>query len=201
MTATGRCGRDLRGCAIRNAVNQAGQSYNQATNTADELGAEAQGIGSNLTPFLTQEMLHPEGLGQEGIAAETGAALGGAGGAAAGLTGQAVQRAGASRNAGGFQAALDDAARQRMKAASGASENIQAQNENLKQTQQQEGARDLENEYGTDTSGMLNSMNQEHEDVNSEVNANNSGWLQNTMGVLNGIGNLAKGAGSMGLKF
>lgn len=146
-------------------------------------------------------MLHPEGLGQEGIAAETGAALGGAGGAAAGLTGQAVQRAGASRNAGGFQAALDDAARQRMKAASGASENIQAQNENLKQTQQQEGARDLENEYGTDTSGMLNSMNQEHEDVNSEVNANNSGWLQNTMGVLNGIGNLAKGAGSMGLKF
>lgn len=51
--------------------------------------------------------------------------------------------------------------------------------------------------YGTDTSGMLNAMNQEHEDVNSEVAANNSGWLQDTMGMLNGIGNLATGAGKL----
>lgn len=186
---------------MRSAANQASSAYNQANNTAAGLGAEASGIGSNLTPFLTSEMLHPEGLGQAGIAAETGAALGGAGGAASGLTGQAAQRAAVSRNSGGYQAALDDAARQRSKAAALGSEQIQSQNENLKQQQMQQGASGLERMYGTDTSGMLNAMNQEHEDVNSEVNANNSGWLQNTMGILGTLGKLGQGAGAMGLKF
>src|SRR6516162_7390848 len=114
---------------MRSAVNQGKNAFGQATNTAAELGGEAQGIGANLTPFLTQEMLHPQGLGQQGIAAEEAAALGGAGGATAGFAGQAAQRAAASRNAGGFGAALDEAARQRDKAAAGASEGIAAGNE------------------------------------------------------------------------
>lgn len=183
---------------MRNAVSQAGSAFNTAQSTGATLGSEGQGIGATLTPELTQEMLHPQGLGQEGIAAETGAALGGAGGANSGLVGEAAQRAAASRNAGGFSAALDDAARQRSKAAAGSSENIQAQNENLKQQQREQGTEGLEHMYGTDTSGMLNAMNQEHEDVNSEVNANNSGWLQNTMNVLGTVGKLASGAGGMG---
>lgn len=186
---------------MRSAVSQASNAYNQANNTADTLGAEGQGIGANLTPFLTQEMLHPQGIGQEGIGAETSAALGGAGGALSAFEGEAAQRAGASHNAGGFQAALDDAARQRMKAAAGASEGIQAQNENLKQQQLQEGARGLQGLYGTDTSGMLNAQNQEHEDVNSEVEASKAGWLQNALAIGNTVGSLAKGAGAMGLKF
>jgi hypothetical protein len=186
---------------MRDAVGQASAAEKNAVNTAATLGGEAQGIGANLTPFLTQEMLHPQGMGQTGIGAETGAALGGAGGADAGLVGQATQRASASRNAGGFQAALDDAARQRMKAAAGASEGIQAGNEQEKLQQQQEGARGLQGMYGTDTSGMLNAMNQEHEDINSEVEASKAGWLQNTMGMLGTIGNLARGAGAMGVGF
>lgn len=176
---------------MRSAVGQAGSAFKQAQGTSDQLGAEAQGIGSNLTPFLTAEMLHPEGMSQQGLAAETSAALGGAGGAASGLTGQAVQRAAASRNAGGFQAALGEAARERDKAAAGASEGIAAQNENLRQQQRQEGASGLEHMYGVDTSGMLNAMGQEAQDVNAEVNAGKSGWLQNTMGILNDINGMA----------
>jgi len=113
---------------MRNAVNQAKDSYNTAANTGAGLGAEAGGINATLTPFLTQEMLHPQGVGQTGLAAEQAAASAGAGGADAGIAGEAAQRAGASRNAGGFQAALDDAARSRMKAAAGSSEGIQAGN-------------------------------------------------------------------------
>jgi hypothetical protein len=186
---------------LRNAQNQANSAYNTAANTGAELGADANAIGSSVTPLLTSEMLHPEGLGQAGIAAETGAALGGAGGADAGIVGQANQRAAVSRNAGGFQAALDDASRNRMKAAAGASEGIESQNENLKQQQQQEGASGLERMYGTDTSGMLESQGQEANDINSEVNAGNSGWLQDTMGILgdiNGIG--GTGANNLGGK-
>ena len=116
---TGRVGVSGADRQMKSAVNQAKKTYNQAVDTSGMLGSEAQGIGSNLTPFLTSEMLHPEGLGQEGIGAETGAALGGAGGAMSGFSGGAAQRAAASRNAGGYGAALADAARERMKAAAG----------------------------------------------------------------------------------
>ena len=176
---------------MRSAVNQASDAYNQANNTSATLGGEGQAIGANVTPFLTQEMLHPQGLGQQGITAETSAALGGAGGAMSAFNGEAAQRAGASRNAGGFQAALDDASRQRMKAAAGASKGIQAQNENLKQTQQQEGAKGLQGMYGTDTSGMLESQGQEANDVNTEFNASKYGWLQQAQ-------SLAKQAATLG---
>ena len=185
---------------MRSAVNQASDTYNQANNTSATLGGEAQGIGANLTPFLTQEMLHPEGLGQTGITAETSADLGGAGGAMSAFNGEASQRAGASRNAGGFQAALDDASRQRMKAAAGASEGIQAQNENLKQTQRQEGVHGLQGMYGTDTSGMLESQGQEANDINAEANAGKSGWLQNALGLTDSVSGLItalKKGGSM----
>lgn len=179
---------------MRSAASQASSAYNQANNTANTLGGEAQGIGANLTPFLTAEMLHPQGMGQSGLSAETSAALGGAGGATSGITGQAAQRAGVSHNAGGFQAALDEAARQRTKAAAGASEGVAAQNEQLKERQQQAGAQGLANMYGVDTSGMLQSQGQEANDINAEVNANNSGWLQNSMGLINTMANSANAA-------
>jgi len=149
-----------------NGMTPQGQgALNQAINTSGMLGGEASGIGANLTPFLTQEMLHPQGIGQTGLAAETAAAEAGAGGAASGLTGAADQRAAASRNAGGYTAALDQAAREREKAAAGSSEGITAQNEMLKQNQTQEGAAGLGKLYNTDTSGMLNAMGQEANDI------------------------------------
>jgi hypothetical protein len=172
---------------MRNAVAQGNNAYNNSVNTAADLGADASGISATLTPFLTEEMLHPEGLGQSGIAAETGAAMGGAGGATAGLTGQAVQRAAASRNAGGVNAALDAIARERTKANANSSENIEAGNEQLKQKQMQEGAQDLNSMYGTDTSGMLKAESLEPEDINAETNAGKSGWYQNTIAMINAL--------------
>ena len=181
---------------MRSAVGQAGNAFKTAQATGAELGAEAQGIGSNLTPFLTAEMLHPQGLGQEGIGAETGAALGGAGGATSGLMGAAAQRAAVSHNAGGFDAALDAAARERMKQAGTSSEQIQAQNENMKEGQRQAGAAGLGKLYGVDTSGMLESQGQEANDINAEVNAGKSGWLQNTLDIIKTLNGLkTPGAG------
>jgi hypothetical protein len=172
---------------MRSAVNQANQAFTGAQNTAGNEGGNASAIGGNLTPFLTEEMLHPQGYGQQGLSAQTAAAEGGAGGAASAFTGQAAQRAGATHNAGGFQAALDENSRNATKAAAGSAEQIAANNENLKQQQTQEGAAGLGNLYKTDTSAMLEAMGQEAPDVNSEVNANNSGWLQNATGILNSL--------------
>jgi hypothetical protein len=129
-------------------------------------------------------MLHPQGVGQTGLSAETASALGGAGGAAAGLTGAADERAAVSRNAGGFSAALDDAARQRAKGAAGASEGITANNEQLKQQQVQDASQGLQHMYGTDTSGMLSAMGQQAGDINAEVNADKTGWLQDANSLI-----------------
>ncbi len=178
---------------MRSAVNNAGKAFQTAQNTATDLGANAAGINANLTPFLTQEMEHPQGLGQEGVGAETSAALAGGGGAASGLTGGAMQRAAVSHNAGGADAALDSVARERMKAAGQASEGIQAQNQNLMEQQRQSGAAGLGKMYGVDTSGMLESQGQEANDINAQVSANNSGWLQNTLGIINTL----KGGGTI----
>jgi hypothetical protein len=81
-----------------------------------------------------------------------------------------------------------------MKAAAGSSEGIQAQNENLKQTQQQEGAKGLQGMYGTDTSGMLDSQGQEANDINAEVGANKTGWLQNALAIADTVTGAGKAA-------
>ena len=179
-------------------VGQAKNAYNQAVDTSGMLQAGASTIGSTLTPFLTEEMLHPQGYGQQGLSAMTAAAEGGAGGATSGLTGQAMQRAAASHNAGGYQAALDAAARERTKASAGASEGIAASNAGLQQEQMQEGAKGLQGLYNTDTSGMLNAMGQEKGDIDTELNAIKTGpaWMNTLNNWFTTMGNGAKAAGS-----
>jgi hypothetical protein len=181
---------------MRSAVDQASKAATNAGNTSANLGAEASGIGSTLTPFLTSELEHPQGYSQGDTSAMLSAGMGAAGGANAGIVGEAAQRAGASRNAGGFQAALDDAARQRMKANAGTAEGIAASNAGVKLGQQQDAARGLQGMYGTDTSGMLQASGQIAPDVNAEVNADKTGWLQNAQGLL---GTGLKVAGGFGI--
>lgn len=183
------------------ATGEAKNAYNQAYGTAGMLGGEASGIGSNLTPFLTEEMLHPQGIGPQGLSAETAAATGGAGGALSAFQGAAAQRAGASRNAGAFQAALDDASRNAAKAAAGSSERIAANNEMLKQQQSQEGASGLNSLYKTDTSGMLDAMGQEANDIKAQIAAQEAGppGLSMINQVLGTVGGAAKLAGGFGI--
>ena len=185
---------------LRSAQNQAGAAATTAADTGSQLGQEAQGIGSTLTPFLTEELQHPQGYSQQDTSAMLAAGMGGAGGATSGVTGQANLEAARSGNAGGFQAALDDAARSRSKASAGSAEGIAADNAQLKTQQQQDAAKGLQGMYGTDTSGMLSSMGQEAPDINAEVNAGKSGWLQNLTGLMSTINGSAQGAGSLGWK-
>jgi hypothetical protein len=182
-------------------VGQASNAYNQAYNTAGMFQGQANGIGANLTPFLTQEMLHPQGIGQQGLSAEEAAATGGAGGANSAFQGMGAQRAAANRNAGGFQAGMDAASRNAAKAAAGSSEGIAAGNENLKQQQAQEGAAGLGHLYQTDTSGMLNSMGQEAKDIDAETQASQAGpgWMSTLGKGIGLLGGAAKIAGGFGL--
>ncbi len=171
-------------------------ALNQATSTANMLGSDASAIGSTLTPFLTQEMIHPEGYGQQGLSAMTAAAEGGAGGATSGLTGQAMQRAAASHNTGAYGAALDAASRNRTMANANASEGIAAKNAGLQQEQQENAANQLGGLYKTDTSGMLESQGQEANDIK----VGQTGGIMGDIGSLASTGlNLAKLGGGFGI--
>ncbi len=173
-------------------------ALNQATSTANMLGSDASAIGSTLTPFLTQEMLHPQGYGQQGLSAMTAAAEGGAGGATSGLTGQAMQRAAASLNTGAYGAALDAASRNRTAANANASEGIAAKNAGLQQEQQQNAANQLGGLYKTDTSGMLESQGQEANDIKVGQTGGIMGNIGTALGDIGGIAKLAGGFGIPG---
>jgi len=48
--------------------------------------------------------------------------------------------------------------------------------------------------YGTDTSGMLDSQGQEANDINAEVGANKTGWLQNALAIADTVTGAGKAA-------
>jgi hypothetical protein len=185
---------------MRSASNAAGAAAGTAASTGAGLGASASGIGATLTPFLAGELNNPQGYTQDQNSAMLSSALGGAGGATAGIVGQANQEAATSRNAGGFQAVLADAARSRSKAAAGASEGIAADSARLAQQKQQDAAKQLQQQYSTDTSGMLDSNGQVSNDINAQVNASKSGWLQNATGIVNSLANAGSAAAGLGLR-
>jgi hypothetical protein len=133
-------------------------------------------------------------MSQQDIASQLTAGLAGAGGSTAGLTGAASKNAAVTRNPMGYSAALDAAARSRDKAAAGTSEGIAANNANVKLNQQSQAGNVLSNLYGIDTRSQLGASGQVAPDVNAQVNASKSGWLQNLEGIMNtfsGAGNAA----------
>lgn len=181
----------------RQQQGQANSTFKTATGNAANYGGNASSIGGNLTPFLTQRMLHPEGYSQGDMGAMLANAFGSAGGATSGITGQANLQAGRSRNDAGFSTALDDAARQRTAAAAGTSEGIAANNANLKQDQSNNAARMLQGLYGTDVGAQNEALNTANSATNTGIEAGKSGWLQNMTNVLSSLGQLSGGAGSL----
>lgn len=178
---------------MRDAANAAGNAATTAANTSSGFGSSASTIGSQLVPYMQRQLTNPSGYSQQDIGAQLTNALAGAGGATAGLAGAASKNAATSRNPMGFSAALDAASRNRDKAAASSAEGIAANNANVKLGQQSDAAKALQGLYGTDVSAQNAAAGQVSDDINSQVNASNSGWLQNLMKTL-------QTTGSMGIK-
>jgi hypothetical protein len=62
---------------------------------------------------------------------------------------------------------------------------------------QQNALQGMEGLYGQNLQELMSMMGLGPQAINSEVNAGNSGWLQNTLGVLGAAGNLGSGAGTL----
>jgi hypothetical protein len=184
--------------SVRDAVNQASQAQGIAGQTAGNYGAQAGGIAANLVPQLTRQMQNPQGMSQRDIGAQLTMGLAGAGGATSGLTGAADKMGEVTRNPMGFSAALDAAARARDKAAAGVGEGVAARNADVKLNQQSDAERGLTGLYGIDANSQLGAQRNQAADIDAEVNANKTGWLQNmndTIATLTGAAKAAKPGG------
>lgn len=185
----------------RAAQSQANNLVGTAGTQAAQSNASAAGVNATLNPFLTSELTHPQGFTQQQQTSMLSANQGGAGGATAGITGQANLQAARTRNSGGFGSALDAAARSRQQASATGSEGIAADNAQLQQKQQQDAASGLQGLYGTDSGNALKALGLQNEAIGTGVDAGKSGWLQNATGILNAVSGAGKSAAALGLKF
>lgn len=182
---------------IRAATSAAKGAAETAAGTANTYGTEASDIGSMLIPELSREATNPQGLNPTDLNAMLVAGQEGAGGANAGIAGQANLTAARTRNSGALSAVLDEAARARSRASSSSALNVQGMNANLKEKQRQAGLSGLESVRGGDVNAQLKAEGLVPEDINAWTNASKAGWLQNTMGVLSGLSGMASSAGKM----
>jgi hypothetical protein len=180
---------------IKKAEKAAQGAAQTATGTAGGYGNAAADIGSSLVPYEKQQLAHPTGINPTDINSMLVAGEQGAGGANAGITGQANLTAARTHNTGALSGVLDQAAREKTKALSSNALNVQNENTRTKLGQQSEAAKALSGLYGTDVGAQLKAEGLVPEDINSWVNAGKSGWLQNTLGTIDTLTGAAK-AGS-----
>lgn len=178
----------------RGAVSQAKSQGEQAAGVAGSERANANIDRSSVIPGLIQDATHPTGFtpqqknnllvaGQEAV-----------GGGNAAATGEGRLAAMRSRTAGGFAPALAEIARQKGRTLASNAVGVSNEDARLAQEKQQQARSQLLGLYGTDTSSMLKGMGLQSEDLQNQLAAGRQGWLQNTEGVLNTLGNLGSSA-------
>lgn len=171
------------------------QTYGATTGVANQAGANASGLYGPLTQFGENMMTAPPGYGpdlanMQAIAGEEASS------AANNAKQSAALAAARGGNAAGINAAQDAAAQQASMAGGQEQQDILAQNAQLKQAQQQEGAGLLQGLYGTNVNAQLSALGQQPADINAGVNAGKVGWLQDVTGALGALGSLGQGVGA-----
>lgn len=178
---------------IKKATQAAQQGATTAAGTGSKYGSSADTVASTLVPTLQKEATNPAGYMPEDLNNMLVASQQGAGGAAAGVAGEAGNIAARTRNTGALSGVLDEAARQRARASSTGALDIATKNAALKQQQQQAGLKGLEGLYGTDVGAQLKAQSLVPEDIDAWAKANQTGWLQNVDQTLAAVGGASKG--------
>ena len=167
-----QCLRAEEGAAKAAAGTAAGVGAGLGQTAAGELGA--------VQPFFSREMHAEHGFDPSQLN-EMLTAAGAGTGAAAGAADTEMQRqAASSGNASATSMGQDQLARERMKNAAGVSEGIASQDVMGAKQLNQQGAAGMSGLYGENLKGQLDAMGQVSGDINAAVNANKTGWEQQT---------------------
>lgn len=172
---------------IRSATGAAQQAASTAAQTGAGYGAGATSIGGMLVPQLEADVTNPQGYGTQAENLMLGQGLGAAGGATSGIVGEEGLRAARSRNVGGSAGVLDEAAREKMRTSAGVGLDVATKNAQVQQQQRQSALKQLEGIYGTDVGAQLKAQSLVPEDIDAWAKANQTGWLQNTMGIIGAL--------------
>lgn len=184
--------------AIRAATKIASQASKNAMQSGKDYAAQGSDIGSMLVPELQKEALHPAGFDPKDLNSMLVAGEGGAGGANASIAGEAGLQAARSRNNGNLSGVLDEAAREKGRTVSQNALDVNGKNAMLKESQRQSGLAGLAGARNTDVHADLQAQGLVPEDIKAWTDANNSGWLQNTTGMINAISGAASSATGVG---
>lgn len=185
---------DYRGglaLADRSIQSSAEGAAKTAGTTASGYGSTAAGIGSTVIPTLTRDVNNPTGFTPVEKNRMLTASEQGAGGATSGVTGAAGLAANRTRNSSALSSVLDQAARDKAQALSGGALSIENKDAMLAQQKRAQALGGLQGMYGTDVGAQLKAMGIQDQDLQTAISAGNSGWLQNSMGVLGGLSNAA----------
>lgn len=178
----------------RSVASAAGQDAKTAGGVAGGYGTGAGQIAGSILPTLTQQATNPTGFDPTTKNDMLVAGEQGAGGTNAAITGQAGLEAGRTRNSGATSSILDQAARRMGQTNSQNALNVENASANLANDKQQAAQKGLEGLYGTDVGAQLKGMGLQNEDLNTELQAGKSGWLQDVEGGLDTLGGLASSA-------
>ena len=183
--------------ADRSIANQAAQNSTTAGAGAGTFAGAPRELLDLSTAQLQQEAANPIGYTPEQTNAQLVAGEQGAGGANASIAGQAGLAAGRTKNSAALSGVLDAAARAKTQQLSQNALGVQNRSADLGIQRQQQAQQQLQGLYGTNVNAQLGDMGIQNQDLNTELNANKQGWLQNTEGVLGTISNMgSKAAGA-----
>lgn len=150
-----------------------------ATSTANGLGSQATSIGGALVPQLQKEATNPTGYTPTQQNNMLVAGEQGAGGANAGIVGQAGLTAARTHNNGALSGVLDSAARAKTQQLSTNALGVQNRQADLQQKQMADAQKQLGGLYGEDVNADIKAQSLVPEDINAANSAAQSGWQQN----------------------
>lgn len=170
----------------RSLQQQGKQAETTAASTGGQFGNEANRAASSLIPTLNQDINNPTGYTPTQSNNMLVAGEQGAGGANAGVTGEAGLNAVRTHNTGALSGVLDAAAQRRGQTLSTNALDVQNKSADLAQEKRASALKQMGGLYGTDVSAQLRAMGLQPEDINAQVNAGKSGWEQQLPGQLLG---------------
>lgn len=180
---------------MRAAQSQANNAATQAGNTAGEFQTSAQSENQSLTPFLQRELGTEHEFSPDQLNQLLTAAGAGTGGATGSLTSQAELEQARTRNSASNAPVLDAVARSAQQQMAKTSEGVAAQDVEGAKQLNQEAAGGLEKMYGVNTDAALKAMGLQNQDIQTEIDASKTGWMQNLTGLLGAL----NGAGAKGV--